>query len=132
MALTPEEKTRVRHHTGYVGVAAVYTFVFGVPAAVQTQFSIEGAMDNILAESEELVRKHLAILDKIQMQQIDDLELLALLEADEIKFNPDEQKKLDREYFKWVGSLCNLFGCIPNPFDQRFKAMGGVNVPVIG
>jgi hypothetical protein len=131
VALSTAEKVAVRHHTGYLGVANAYTFVFGIPAAVQTQFSVEGAMDNILAESEELVRKHLRILDKIQEQQVEDLELLALSEAGEIKFNPAEQKMLDREYVKWVGSLANLFGIIPNPFDQRFKMLG-INAPVTG
>ena len=65
MSLTPEEKTATRHHLGYLGVAYAYTFVFGIPSGVQTQFSVEGAMDRLLADSEPRYRQILRILDRI-------------------------------------------------------------------
>lgn len=131
MALTNQEKVKIRHHMGYLNVSSAQTFVFGIPAAVQTQFSIEGAMNFVLLEAEPEVRRHLRILDAIEEQNVNDLELLAVMEVGEIKVNPQELKVLFRqEYRKWQGSLGNLLGVTPNPFDQRFKGTG-VNVPVM-
>ena len=130
--LTPEEKVKIRHHLGYLNVASAQTFVFGIPAAVQTQFSVEGAMNFVLLEAEPELRRHLRILDGLEEQDLNDTELLAVLEVGEIKINPDELRKLfTQQYRKWRASLANLLGITPNPYDQRFAGMG-VNVPVSG
>ena len=128
MALTLYERSKIYHHMGYTQVVVGQTFVFGIPAGVQVQFSIKGAMDVLQASAEEEVRRHLRILEKLEEQMVDDLELLAMSKADEIEFRPDEHKLLKKEYVYWQGSLGNLFGCIPNPFDMRNRS-GGINVP---
>jgi hypothetical protein len=131
MAMTKEEKVMIRHHCGFLNVTAVSTFALGTPAAVETQFIIEGAMDRILPEAEGLARRCLAILDKIEGQMVDDVELLAVVSVDEITVNGDEQNKLKREYVYWRNALCNLMGIYPNPFDKRNDILApGFNVPV--
>jgi hypothetical protein len=114
-------------HLGYLNVQMAFTFVLGIPAAVQTQFSVEGAMDRLLLDAEPEMRRHLRILDKIQDQMVDDLELLAVEGIDEIKIRKDEQAALWDQYEQWRRGLANLFGIAPNPFDQRLKSKG-VNV----
>lgn len=132
MPLTDQEKVKVRHHLGFLNVKAAQTFVLGVPAAVETQFIIEGAMNLLLPEAEGEARRHLTILDDIENQLNEDRELLAVTAVDEIKINPDEMRKLRKEYQYWRHSMANLFGVYPNPFDKRWiVAEGGVNVPVV-
>ncbi len=130
MPLTPEEKVQVRHHLGYLNVQESQTFVLGVPAGVQTQFIIEGAMNRVMEVALPQVRRHVGILDKIESQMIDDQELLAVQSVDEIVINPEEMKKLKAEYLYWRQGLANLLGVYPNPYDGRFAGRS-MNVSVI-
>ena len=52
MAFNDQEKVRIRHHTGYSNVSAAQSFSLGVPAAVETAFLIEGAMNRVLPAAE--------------------------------------------------------------------------------
>jgi hypothetical protein len=128
MSFTDEEKVKIRHHLGFLNVAQAEVFVLGVPAAVETQFLIEGAMNRVLVEAENQVRRHIGILDKIEAQMIDDQELLAVDGVDEIKIRPTEMKELRTEYQYWQRSMANLLGTYPNPFDRRFGSMVNVGV----
>ena len=78
LQLTDLEKVKIRHHLGFLNVQAASTFVLGTPAAVETQFIIEGAFTRILDAALEECRRHIAILDKIEQQMIDDQEFLAV------------------------------------------------------
>ena len=129
MSFTPEEKVRIRHHLGYLNVTASATFALGVPAAVETQFLIESAMDKVLPEAMTLARRLLSILDGIEGQMICDHELLAVAVVGEITLRPDEQEALDKRYQYWRNALANVLGTYPNPWDKRF-ANSGVNVSV--
>lgn len=129
MSLTHEEKVKVRHHLGYLNVAFAYTFVFGIPAAVQTQFTVEGAMDRLLAEAEPEARRQLRILDRIEELDVEGLEDVEVEEIGGIKIDPDFYNKRWAQYERWRRSLANLFGIAPNPFDQRLAARG-INVSV--
>lgn len=128
MPLTEQEKVSIRHHCGYLNVGEAYTFVLGTPAAVETQFIIEGAMTRVLESALPQVRRHLRILDQIEEQMVEDLELAAVNQLGEIQVNQKEQSQLWKNYVRWVGSLCNLFGVYRNPFDKR--GGGGVNISV--
>lgn len=136
-AFTSEEKVRIRAHMGYLNVSESATFGLGFPAAVQTQFIIETAMNKMLQEAIPLVRKYLAVLDAIESQMVGDMELLAIISIDEIEIRPKEMNDLRREYLHWRATMANAFGVQPNPYDQRFSGYGGggagpnLNVPVI-
>jgi hypothetical protein len=122
--LTPEEKTKVRHHLGYLGVASAFTFVLGIPAAVQTQFTVEGAFNLILPESLPEVRRHLRILDRIEELDVEGLEDVEVEEIGDIKIDAKFYEKRWAQYERWRRSLANLFGIAPNPFDQRLAGHG--------
>ena len=129
MPLTEDEKVKIRHHLGYLNVAEAQTFVLGTPAAVETQFLVEGAMNRVKDSALVQVRRHIQILDTIEQQKVDDLELLAVNKVGEIDIRPDEQQALDGQYLRWQASLANLLGIYPNPWDKRNA--GGINVPVL-
>lgn len=126
---TDEEKVRIRAHLGYLNVAASQTFVLGAPAAVETQFIIEGAMNRVLPEAETLARNQLAKCDFVETQILENQELLAVTAVGEISVRQDEFSALLQRYHYWRNSLANTLGCYPNPFDKRF-ASTGLNVPV--
>src|ERR1700756_1796701 len=98
MAFTDEEKSRIRHHFGYLSVTAVATFQLGVPAALQTTFMIEGAWDKILPSAEDLARKWLCRLDQIEDQVFDGSDLADVLETGAVKVNPNRLRELANYY----------------------------------
>ena len=130
--LSDFEKSRVRHHLGYPNVEAVSTFYLGVPAAMQTTFMIEGAMVRVLPEAVDLVRTLMARMDSIENQVFCGSDLADVEELGEIKVAADRVAKL-AEYYKLAQhELSNLFGVVPNPWDQRsWLQYGAVNVPVV-
>lgn len=137
--ISEDDKVRARMHMGYLNVQSASTFVLGVPAAIQTQFMIEGAWDRILPGAESRFRRILDRLDKIEEQIEDDTENLAADKVDEIELRKDEFDELIKRYKHWQGSLGNMLGVLPNPFDQRpYLGAGwnggsnGLNVSVVG
>lgn len=127
MPLTDEEKVKIRHHLGFLNVGEAYTFVLGTPAAVETQFIIEGAMNRVLEKALPELRRILQVLNGLEEQMVADHELLAVNQIGEIKVRSDEQEALDARYGRWCGSLANMLGVYANPYDKRG---GGINVPV--
>jgi len=135
--LTEGEKVMARHHLGYLQVAASQTFSLGVPAGVQTQFTIEGAFNRILPQAEPLFRRHLKILEALECQILDYAPNVAVESIDTIKIDPKAFKQTVEQYRYWGKSLSNLMGIVPNPFDQRFNDWngmggGGINVGMSG
>jgi hypothetical protein len=128
MAFTDAEKVKIRHHMGYLNVGEVQTFSLGVPAALETQYLIEGAMNRVLEYAEVQVKNIVAKMDIIEEQMTADLELLAVTKVAEIEIDPKEMPKLRREYRYWQRTLGNLLGIPPNPYDQRFA--NSMSVPV--
>jgi len=130
MPLTEQERVSLRHHMGFVNVSEVQTFVLGVPAALETQYLIEGSMNRVLESALPQLRKLIAVLDGIENQKLENLELLAVTKVGEIEIRPDEQDALDKQYDFWRGKVANLLGIIVNPWDR--SSGRGINVPVRG
>lgn len=131
MPFSNEEKVRIRHHLGYLNVGAAATFVLGAPAAVETTFIIESAMDKVLPAAETLVRELVAKCDAVEAQMMENQELLAVTQVDEIGVRQDEFQALLHRYHYWRNGLANVLGVYPNPFDKRFVGgAGALNVPV--
>lgn len=130
MALSEDEKVKIRHHLGFLGVAEVFTFVLGTPAAVETQFIIEGAMHRLLISTEPLVREILCRLDQLD-QARQNVAIGGEVESvGNIRMRGMEaMRMIDNQLREQRGALANAFGCYVNPFDKRG---GGINVPVAG
>jgi hypothetical protein len=128
--LTEEEKSDCRHHLGYVEVSEVATFSLGIPAALQTQFMIEQAMNLLTNSGEARVRRCLRILNRIEELELESLEDVEVEQIGEITINKDFYRTRRRQYRLWQGALGNCFGVPVMPFDQRNGAMAGINVRV--
>ncbi len=131
--VTEEEKGRARHHMGYLEVEAAQTFVLGVPAGVQTQFMIEGALNRMTATGVARFRTLLCRLDGIEEKVFCGIDNADVDEVESIKMRRDRLAELARYYKIAQQALANLMGIVPNPFDQREWLMGGsLNVRVSG
>ena len=132
MPLTEEEKVLIRDHLGFPNVSGMSTFALGMPAAIQTSFIIEKAMDVVLERALPRVRQIVAVLERIDGQAIDDLELAAVNAIGDIAVNQFEQKTLDERRRYWCGRLCNALAVFPNPFDQTKGTTGGLGNVRVG
>lgn len=102
----------------------------GTPAGVETQFMIEGAMDKVLDAALGKVRSVIQVLEKLEQQMVDDQELLAVNQVDEIGIRGTEMRELREEYQFHRNGLANLLGIYPNPFDKRFYNNANMNATV--
>jgi hypothetical protein len=133
--ITEAEKVSARSHLGYLNVAQSSTFSLGVPAGVQTEFTIEGAFSRILPQAEPLFRRHLAILDALESQLLENAPNVAVKKIGTIEIDPKAFRQTVEQYRFWGRGLANLMGIAPNPFDQRFSQWtsgGGINAKVSG
>ncbi len=137
MALTPEERMRIKDHLGWPNPMMIQTFILGVPAAREPLFILEGAMNAINPIAESRVRQTLERLDRIEELIDIDADTLILSKADEVEIDPEQFEKLLKRYAYWQGKLCNFLGVPgPNPWDARLSAWNGLgggsmNIPVM-
>lgn len=128
MALSEDEKVKIRHHLGYLGVAEVFTFLLGVPGAVETQFLIEGALHRLLLSTEPLVREILCRLDQLDAARQQVAIGGEVESVGNIKMRGMEALRMvDNQLVEQRGALANAFGVYQNPFDKRSR---GINVGV--
>lgn len=132
--LTDEEKVRIRHAMGYLNVQEASTFVLGVPAAVQTQFMIEGAWDKVLPAASTILRRMLCRCEEVEAEVFGGLDLAQVTQVSEIQVNPKRLMELAKHYRLAQESIANLLGVPPNPYDMRswLRTGGGMSVPVLG
>jgi hypothetical protein len=132
--ISADEKSRARHHLGYLNVAEAATFTLGTPAAVETSFIVESALDKILDSALPLFRMYLCRCDETECQRFSSQPNLQAQQVGDITpGGAAEQKQLIANYDYWRQSLAGILGVPCNPFDKRLDvAPGGVNVRVRG
>ena len=134
MALSPDEKDKIRGHGGYPSVSMASTFFLGMPAAMEPFFILEGAMNLLLPSTEGRVRDVLCKCDSLRAQIYDDAGSLVATNVGDITLRDDNYEQILKRYDFFVGELFNALGCFRNPFDKRFVDTkgGGINVGVSG
>lgn len=130
MPFSEQEKVAIRRHLGFLNVSGAATFVLGTPAALETQFLIETAMNKVLPEAESQAREAIARCDTVLAQILENQDLLAVSAVDEITIRENEFEQLLKRYEFWRNDLANFLGVYCNPFDKRFYGRSGINVPV--
>ena len=125
MALTDEEKQRVRYFLGYPSVAPAVGINFGIPKPIQTLFLVEVAMNNLLPVAEDKVRSILNIMDGIECRLVDAQERLAAKSLDNLTMRADETDALEGEYYRWGGRLADTLGVPFYAYSNRYKRHGG-------
>lgn len=133
MALTPEEKVRVRYHLGYLNVQPAASLSFGIPKPQQTMFLVEQSMDLLIAGAEDIVRRLIGILDSIECKLLEAAEYLVAESIGDLKLREKAPQALEQEYGRWAKRLADTLGVPLYPFSARFSggSGGAGNVPVL-
>jgi len=130
VALTPDERHRVRAHLGYLSVSPASSLYFSIPRPAQTLFLVEDAMSNLLPVAEDRVRNIINILDGVECKLVEAQDRLAATQLGDLHLRDDEPDKLEREYKRWAGRLADELGVPLYPFAIRFRGTRAGNVPV--
>lgn len=127
------EATRalIRHHLGYMNLRIAATYTLGVPAMIHTQFAIEAAMESVPLSAQPILDGMLERLNAIEAKIYCDVDLGDVSKVGSVEINPNRLRELRVPYLYARQSLANLFGVIPNPYDQRDWVRGpSLNVTV--
>lgn len=131
MALTTEERERVRYHLGYLQVEPAASISFGIPRPIQTLFLVETALTNLLDVALPRVRKIIQIMDDIECKLVDSVDVLEASQMGDLHTRENAPSLIDREYYRWASRLADMLGVPLYPYSARFKQfVGGGNVPV--
>lgn len=133
MPLDAREKERARYHLGYLAVAPAASIQYGIPRPIQTMFLVETALNNLLEEATDRVRRILKILDDTEVRLVECQERLAASALDALKLRENEPDLLEREYVRWALRLADILGCPIYPYSTRFRAFSGTkagSIPV--
>ena len=132
--LTEEEKASIRHHLGFFQVAPSTSIFMGFPAATQTSFLLEPAMDHILDSGVGHIRDDIAECDRIECEIKDARFRLQAKSVEGIDLNPQELTQLKIEYAEWAKRLADDLGVPVNAYADKFRYMGGpmpLNIHVV-
>jgi hypothetical protein len=132
MALTTQERERVRYHLGYLNVGMAGSIQFGLPRPIQTLFIVEEAMDQLLAVGEDRVRRTLNVLDGVECKLIDAQKYLVAESLGDLKIRDGHPDRLEKEYRRWAMRLADQLGVPLYAYSNRFSSGGAGNVPVSG
>lgn len=124
MALTDEQKERVRYHLGYLSSSPAGSLQFGQPRPAQTLFLVESAMGNLMAVAEPRVLRILGVLDDIECKLVEGLEYLVASSLDSMQIREDHLDRLEREYWRWAGRLADVLGVPFYHYANRFRKEG--------
>lgn len=127
MALSLEERVRVRHHLGYPQLGTIPMLSLGVPSAGQPAWLLEMAMDRLLPEAEPLARRVLGQCDSIEKQMCEARGRLPVVRViGSIDLNQNELEKLTDEYVRWTDKLADVFTAMKQPFSLYHQKLDGV------
>lgn len=132
MALTTQERERVRYHLGYLQVQPAAAMTFGLPRPIQTFFILESAMDRILEVAIPRVRRILDVLDGVECRLERAQARLAASQLGDLHTRENEPDLLEREYDRWAYRLADIFGVPLYAYSKRFRSSAAGNVTVTG
>jgi hypothetical protein len=134
VALSSQEKVRVRYHLGYLNVSPAASISFGIPRPLQTVFLVETAMSNLIEDAVGIVRNIVSIMDRIEAKLVEAQDRLAAIKLGEITLREQEGDQLDHEYKRWGQRLADTLGVPLYAYSSRYKPGAGVgsagNIPV--
>lgn len=119
------EKERIRYHMGYLQVTPAAAITYGIPAPIQTLFLLESAMDRVIANAEDRVRRLITVLDEIECRMLDGQNYLVADQLSDITIRKDNIDKLEDEYCRWAARLADTLGAPLYPGAERFRRMYG-------
>ena len=132
MALSREEKSRIRYHLGFPTIGYTTVLALGFPAGGHPAFLLDSAMDSIRPEAEPKCREVLWQCECIEKQMQEARKRLPALTVGGVALRPREElQDLEEQYTYWTDALVDIFGVNKNPFSKKHQSLGGGDYIVI-
>ncbi len=126
MALTEQERSRIRYHLGFPNVGYTTVLALGFPAAGHPAFLLEGAMNAILPAAEPNCRDVIRQCDCIEQQMKDARSRMKARVVGEIILRSTEEiGDLEEQYRYWTDALVDIFGVNKNPYSKKHQYLQG-------
>lgn len=122
--LTEEEKDRILYHMGYGVVNVASLFTLGMPAMSEPLYIAASAVNHIKVSSIQLVREIVAVLDRIDRADVEDIDYIPAAELGELKLAPDRQDRIKEKRRDWAQRLSDVLIAPLNPYSDRFGGGG--------
>lgn len=132
MSFDAAEKERIRYHMGYLQVSPAAGLSYGIPVPIQTLFLVESAMDRVIPQAEDRIRKLITVLDNIECRMIDAQNYLVADQLSDITIRKDHINQLEDEYCRWAARLADTLGAPLYPGAERFRRLYGAGVMQAG
>lgn len=128
MPFTVAEKERIRYHLGYMNVGSAASITYGLPKPSQMLFAVDLAMNLILPEGEDRVRRILGVLDCVEDKLIGAEDRLAATQLGDLKLRDQEPDLLEKEYKRWASRLADILGVPLYAYATRFRNVRAGNI----
>lgn len=137
MAISAQERGRIRHFLGYPSFASLAASIqLGFPAVSEPLFILDGSFQRLTPEGEEAVRRDLCECESCESQLSKARSRFVATQLDDLKVNPEEPSMLRRELNYWKQQLSSDLGAPinPNAASEYYGAMsaGSMNAKVFG
>lgn len=125
MALSLQEKVRVRYHLGYPNTDEAASMQLGMIRSADTSYLVELAMNNLRPEAEDLVRDLIKTVDCIEcVQRGEAIDRMAAQRIGNLALNTMEPEALQNENERWSKRLADALGVMVYPYGSKFKGVG--------
>lgn len=122
--LSEEEKGRILYHMGYGLVNVASLFTLGVPAISQPLYIAASAIEHIPVSRIQLVREIVAVLDRIDQADIEDIDYIPAESLGELTLAADRQDRIKNKRRDWANRLSDVLTAPLNPYSDRFGGGG--------
>ena len=121
MPLDRAERERCRFHLGYLEVSPAASISYGMARPIQTMFLLETALNNIMEEAVDRVRRILRVMDGVEEKLIEAQDRLAANRLGDLEIRQTEPDELEKEYVRWGHRLADLLGVPVYYYSTRYR-----------
>lgn len=122
--LSEEEKKRILYHLGYGLVNVASLFTLGMPAMSEPLYIAASAINHIPVSAIQLVREVVAVLDKIDRADVEDIDYIPAASIGELELAVDRQDRIKIKRRDWAQRLSDILIAPLNPYSDRFGGGG--------
>ena len=130
MALSPEERARIRRALGFVNVTEGSALAYGTPLNAPLLTIVEKRMDTLTAAGESIVREDLGHFEATRRQIGTAAIRLKATSIKDVETNPKEIEQLKDLLGWWSRQLADDLGIDRSAFSWVGEQNGGINARV--
>ena len=131
MALSAEERARIRRALGFVNVTEGSALAYGTPLNAPLLTIVERRMDTLTAAGETLIREDLGHFEAARRQIGTAILRLKAESIKDVTTNPKELDQLKEQLLWWSRQIADNLGIDRSRFAWVGEANGGINARVV-